>query len=86
MSHNTDLKTYPLPQRLLALLAQSDAIAQSMARSGRPVPASAVLFASDFDAIDRVVRVMTNGTVTAAQTHWNGRPIARYAEPLVCAG
>lgn len=85
--HTTDLKHYPLPDRLRATLAQADQIAQTMARSGRPVPASIMLYADDFDAIDRIVRRVSGGHLRAARMQWSGRPLSRYVEPsLACAG
>lgn len=77
----TDLKHYPLPDRLRATLAQADQIAQTMARSGRPVPASIVLYASDYDTIDRIVLRVSGGKVHAHQVNWSGRPLDRYVEP-----
>lgn len=77
----TDLKQYPLPDRLRATLAQADQIAQSMARAGRPVPASIVLYAADFDTIDRIVSRVSGGRVTAHRVQWAGRPLGRYVEP-----
>ena len=83
--HTTDLKLYPLPDRLRASLVQADQIAQSMARCGRPVPATITLYADDFDTVDRVVRHVSAGRLRAHHVHWSGRPLARYAEPLLAA-
>lgn len=78
---NADLKQYPLPDRLRATLAQADQIAQTMARSGRPVPASIMLYAADYDLIDRVVMRVSGGRLRAHQVNWSGRPLGRYVEP-----
>lgn len=83
--NTTDLKQYPLPDRLRATLAQADQIAQSMARSGRSVPASIVLYAADYDTVDRIVSRFTNGSVRAHDVNWSGRPLGRYVEHA-CVG
>lgn len=85
--HTTDLKLYPLPDRLRAVLAQADQIAQTMARSGRAVPEKIMLYSGDFDTIERIVRHVTAGRLSAEQVAWSGRSIARYVEPsLAVAG
>lgn len=81
----TDLKQYPLPDRLRATLAQADQIAQAMARSGRPVPAKIMLYSDDFDVVDRIVRRVSAGRLSAARMTWAGRPLDRYVEPSLAA-
>ena len=83
--HTTDLKHYPLPDRLRAVLTQADQIAQTMARSGRAVPDKIMLYASDFDTIERIVRHVTAGRLKAEQVQWSGRPLCRYVEPSLAA-
>lgn len=83
--NTTDLKQYPLPDRLRATLAQADQIAQSMARSGRPVPASIMLFSDDYAVVDRIVRHITGGRLRAHQVQWAGRHLARYVAPSLAA-
>jgi (2Fe-2S) ferredoxin len=75
--HTDDLKMYPIPQALAVTLAKADAVAQSIARCGRPVPEKIALYELDFDRIDRVVKSLTGGKLTAEQTHWNGRYLKR---------
>lgn len=82
---STDLKTYPLPERLRGLLVQSDQIAQAMARSGKAVPEKIMLYSGDFDTIARIVRYVTGGSVRVEQLHWSGRHLARYVEPSLAA-
>lgn len=80
MNHfNDNLMQYPLPGRLSMLLRQSDSVAQTLARAGKPAPRSITLFPMHFDAIDTLVRLYSDGKFTARSVQWNGRPLSRLA-------
>lgn len=80
-----DLKKYPLPKALNEKLAYSDTIAQNLARSGRRAPAEIMLYGSDFDVIDRIVRSISGGHQSAHSVQWNGRRLARFSESRASA-
>lgn len=74
---NDNLKSYPLPDKLVAMLSKVDELAQNRARRGLPVPAVIALDDGDFDTVDEVVRRASGERITAWKVQWNGRQLAR---------
>lgn len=70
---NTDLRLYPLPNRITAILSRTDETAERMQARGEIVPRVIGLPADDFEDVDRIVRCVSLNRHTGRSVTWNGR-------------
>lgn len=79
MYATNNLKHYPLPPSIAALLHTIDARAQQDARNGLAVPAAITLSDGDYARVNAVVTATSGHRFNAATVCWNGRPLCRCA-------
>lgn len=70
---NADLRLYPLPNRITAILSRTDETAARLRAKGENVPQVIGLHNEDFDDVDRIVRCVSLNRLTGRSVTWNGR-------------
>lgn len=70
---NADLRLYPLPNRIAAILSRTDETAKRLCAKGEDVPQVIGLHTPDFEDVDRIVRCVSLNRQTGRSVTWNGR-------------